>query len=195
MVKNNNNEAENDSLLYAFVFVNVSKTRAFGALDELQQLPGVGLATTLAGGFDVALLVKTDSATALGNFVVDEVRQVNGVVSTLTNVIISAFVPLVWPLHTSQDNDDQLIDAIVLVKTEGDRALRVRNEIKRFDEVGLVAAVTGEYDLILWVRAESIKEMGNFVVETIRGIEGVADTVSYIVYSDFSPKKWPLSEK
>jgi DNA-binding Lrp family transcriptional regulator len=54
--------------------------------------------------------------------------------------------------------------------------------IARFPEVQEVHLITGDWDIIVKVRAESVESLGNFVIDKLRTVEGVKKTLSLLVY-------------
>lgn len=53
-------------------------------------------------------------------------------------------------------------------------------EIAMLDNVEEVHLITGEWDILLKVRGSSIKEIGDLVIDKIRGMHGVARTLTCV---------------
>ena len=58
----------------------------------------------------------------------------------------------------------------------------VAEEIARFPEVQEVHIITGDWDLLVKLRAESVDAVGKFVVDKLRLIEGLEKTLTCMVF-------------
>ena len=58
----------------------------------------------------------------------------------------------------------------------------VAEEIARFPEVQEVHIVTGDYDLLVKLRAENVDAIGKFVVDKLRRIKGLEKTLTCMVF-------------
>jgi len=58
----------------------------------------------------------------------------------------------------------------------------VAEEISRFPEVQEVHIVTGDYDLLVKLRAENVDAIGKFVVDKLRRIKGLEKTLTCMVF-------------
>ncbi len=72
----------------------------------------------------------------------------------------------------------------------------VSREIALFPEVQEVHIITGDWDLLIKLRAEAVKTVGNFVVDKLRLIDGLEKTLTCMVFETvkettkiFLPKK------
>ncbi|MCC6024074.1 MAG: Lrp/AsnC family transcriptional regulator, partial [Thaumarchaeota archaeon] len=54
------------------------------------------------------------------------------------------------------------------------------HEIAMLDNVEEVHLITGEWDILLKVRGSSIKEIGDLVIDKLRGMRGVARTLTCV---------------
>ncbi|MCL6091194.1 MAG: Lrp/AsnC family transcriptional regulator [Candidatus Thermoplasmatota archaeon] len=60
---------------------------------------------------------------------------------------------------------------------------QLADKISKFREVEEVYIVTGEWDMLVKVRLQSVEEVGNFVLDKLRGIRGVEKTETIAVFS------------
>ncbi len=60
----------------------------------------------------------------------------------------------------------------------------LKRKLKGFAEVERVLALTGDVDLILFVRVASIKELDQFLVKKLRYIAGIVKTTTQIVLEE-----------
>ena len=76
--------------------------------------------------------------------------------------------------------------ASVSYRTKGDDApvsqRTVAEEIARFPEVQEVHIITGDWDLLVKLRAESVDAVGKFVVDKLRLIKGLEKTLTCMVF-------------
>ena len=57
----------------------------------------------------------------------------------------------------------------------------VLERVSDFDEVIFAASATGVFDLLVWVEAKSLDDLGSFLVEYVGKVPGVLRTESFIV--------------
>jgi DNA-binding Lrp family transcriptional regulator len=70
------------------------------------------------------------------------------------------------------------VGAYILIQTGVGRASDVAAEVRTLPGVLSVDAVTGPYDVIARVEADSIDELGRFVVRRMQPIDGVTRTLT-----------------
>jgi len=58
----------------------------------------------------------------------------------------------------------------------------VAEEIAKFPEVQEVHIITGDWDLLIKLRAESVESIGKFVVDKLRLIQGLEKTLTCMVF-------------
>ncbi len=58
----------------------------------------------------------------------------------------------------------------------------VAEEIARFPEVQEVYIITGDWDLLVKLRAENVNEVGKFVVDKLRLIKGLEKTLTCMIF-------------
>ncbi len=73
------------------------------------------------------------------------------------------------------------ISAYVFVDCTQGRALDVAKKLSTVDGVASCHAVTGPVDVIAFIEAPDITEIGKFIVEKIQSVEGVLRTSTNIV--------------
>ena len=73
------------------------------------------------------------------------------------------------------------ISAFVLVDVIGDHAKSAFKTITRIPGVKHVYAVTGPYDLIVDIKAETLEELNELVLSRMRSVDGVRKTTTTIV--------------
>ncbi len=70
------------------------------------------------------------------------------------------------------------VSAYILIQTEVGKAAAVANEVR--DIPGVIAAddVTGPYDVVVRVEAESMDELGRLVVSRVQMLGGITKTTT-----------------
>ena len=68
--------------------------------------------------------------------------------------------------------------AFLLIETVVGRIKEVDTGLRRLKEVKSVDAVTGPYDIIAVVEAETLNEIGDLVTEKIHPVNGISRTVT-----------------
>jgi DNA-binding Lrp family transcriptional regulator len=87
------------------------------------------------------------------------------------NLSTAAFILAQVSYNTVKDNQDVPI-------TQRD----VAEEIARFPEVQEVHIITGDWDLLVKLRAENVDAVGKFVVDKLRRIKGLEKTLTCMVF-------------
>ncbi len=75
--------------------------------------------------------------------------------------------------------------ASVSYRTKDDTPITQRDvaeEIARFPEVQEVHIITGDWDLLVKLRAENVEAVGKFVVDKLRNIKGLDKTLTCMVF-------------
>jgi DNA-binding Lrp family transcriptional regulator len=71
-----------------------------------------------------------------------------------------------------------MVEAIVLVQAKVGRSSAVAQSVGELEGVTEAYVVTGPYDVIVRVEADSLDELGRMVVSRIQAVEGVTRTLT-----------------
>ncbi len=71
-----------------------------------------------------------------------------------------------------------MVRAYVLIQTDSGKAADVANGIRAIGGVMSTEAVTGPYDVIVFVEAEDVDALGQLVVTAIQPVEGIVRTLT-----------------
>ncbi|KXA90647.1 hypothetical protein AKJ62_00325 [candidate division MSBL1 archaeon SCGC-AAA259D14] len=74
-----------------------------------------------------------------------------------------------------------MVDAYILISAEPGTARDIFEKVKELDLVKSVEAVTGSYDLVAKIRADSLEKLTETVFSKIRGLKGVTSTSTLTV--------------
>jgi Lrp/AsnC family transcriptional regulator, regulator for asnA, asnC and gidA len=73
------------------------------------------------------------------------------------------------------------VTAIIIIQTESEKHENVEVELSKLEEVSEVYSISGEYDILIKVWAQSIEELNKIVNSKIRSVDGVEDLTEMIV--------------
>ncbi len=71
-----------------------------------------------------------------------------------------------------------MVRAYVLIQTDSGKAADVANGIRAIGGVMSTEAVTGPYDVIVFVEADDVDALGQLVVTAIQPVEGIVRTLT-----------------
>lgn len=74
-----------------------------------------------------------------------------------------------------------MVDAYILISTEPGTAREIFEKVKVLKSVKTVEAVTGSYDLVAKIEADSLETLTETVFSKIRGLSGVTSTSTLTV--------------
>ena len=74
-----------------------------------------------------------------------------------------------------------MVQAYILIQTDVGRAASVAEAIAALDGVALAEDVTGPYDVIARVEAQTVDELGKLVIARIQDVEGITRTLTCTV--------------
>ncbi len=73
------------------------------------------------------------------------------------------------------------ISAFVMIDVAGDHTKSAYKTITRIPRVKNVDAVTGPYDLVVRIEAETLEDLNELVLSRIRAVDGVIKTSTAII--------------
>ena len=71
-----------------------------------------------------------------------------------------------------------MVHAYIIIQTEVGKAAAVAAEISRISGVTSAEAVTGPYDVIALAEADTVDELGQFVVASVQNVQGITRTLT-----------------
>ena len=74
-----------------------------------------------------------------------------------------------------------VVQAYILIQTDVGKAAEVAAEIAEVKGVTLAEDVTGPYDVIARVEAQTVDELGKLVIARIQDVEGITRTLTCTV--------------
>ena len=73
------------------------------------------------------------------------------------------------------------MQAIVYIRTEPGKALKLLGAVKKISGVKVAFATTGRFDILARIEAEDLETLGNAVVGKIQGIPGIRYTETSLI--------------
>jgi DNA-binding Lrp family transcriptional regulator len=77
--------------------------------------------------------------------------------------------------------ESMAITAYLFIETTQGKARTIAREVSQISGVKTANSVTGPYDVIAYVEAESVNVLGDFIVSQIQSIPGVLRTLTNVV--------------
>jgi DNA-binding Lrp family transcriptional regulator len=85
-----------------------------------------------------------------------------------------------------QQNATAFIQATFSYRLAGEEKLLsqrdVAREVAKFEEVQEVHIITGDWDLLMKVKAQDVDAIGKFVVDKLRTVKGIEKTITCMVF-------------
>jgi DNA-binding Lrp family transcriptional regulator len=94
--------------------------------------------------------------------------------------------------------ENEKATALIEVKIspqEGDGYDRIARRIYDFDEVDSLYLMTGTYDLLVTVKADTMKDAAQFVYERLAALNGVTSTVTHFIMKKYKENGTVLVEE
>jgi len=73
------------------------------------------------------------------------------------------------------------VSAFIFIGVLGDHTKSVFKTLKRIEGIKSLYVITGSYDIIALVEAESLNELSDTVLSRLRSVDGVTKTVTNII--------------
>lgn len=85
------------SMVHACVLVKVSRRNFITrVLEEVASMPEVGLAVAITGDYDILLMIQATDTLKLGEFIIDSVENLTGVLTAVTMVAVTEMSVKSW---------------------------------------------------------------------------------------------------
>jgi len=78
---------------------------------------------------------------------------------------------------------DDMVEAYVLVQSEAGKAGQVTEDLRKIPDVTSAETVTGPYDLVVRIEADSVDLLGRLVVRRVQAVDGITRTLTCPVVS------------
>jgi len=83
----------------------------------------------------------------------------------------------------SEPLGDDMVEAYVLVQSEAGKAGQVTEDLRKIPDVTSAETVTGPYDLVVRIEADSVDLLGRLVVRRVQAVDGITRTLTCPVVS------------
>lgn len=123
------------------------------------------------------------------------IKEVSAAIEKLENdKVIVKYMAIINREKTSAEDAEALIEVKVVPK-RGLGYDDLAERIYRFPEVKSVYLMSGTYDLAVKVRAQSMKQISQFVFEKLAVLEGVSSTVTHFIMRKYKEQGVIFAEK
>lgn len=92
--------------------------------------------------------------------------------------------PKIYSIKSGEILRDKLAGALILIVTEIRTLRDVFREVKKLEEIDKAKMILGPYDIMVTVKDSTKEEIQNTLVNNIRDIDGVKQTVTNIYIED-----------
>lgn len=82
----------------------------------------------------------------------------------------------------------QPVASLIGVKMDFHEWRNIWEEIEQMDEVAYQALTTGEFDLMVLVRATRVEAIRDVILERLNAIEGIHSTTTFILFDESGPR-------
>jgi len=136
-------------------------------------------ADSTTGEFDIVTLIHADMMKTIYNFVVGALQAIEGITSTLTEVVA-------YDVDFMEERDEQENVKCYMMMTvdvgKVDKVLRALAELEDSTaQILKVACTTGHHDVIMRLEARDISSLYSFISKKVHSIEGITNTMTHIV--------------
>ncbi len=103
-----------------------------------------------------------------------------------------------WRPVINPDYDDSIVHAAIELRISPERDGgfdRLAQRISKFDQVDSCYLMSGAYDLLLFVRASSLRGVASFVYEKLATIAGVTSTATHFFLRTYKQQGYIISKE
>ncbi|MEM8549369.1 MAG: Lrp/AsnC family transcriptional regulator [Verrucomicrobiota bacterium] len=100
------------------------------------------------------------------------------------------------PILNPAIDDEEMVRAVIEVKLAPERDGgfdRVAERISKFDRVESCYLMSGAYDLLLVIRAETLKRIASFVFEKLATLDGVVSTATHFMLKPYKEQGYLIA--
>lgn len=127
----------------------------------------------VSGRFDAVLIIDYESTRKISDFVLGNVRQIQGVVNTETLITVKEV--------KNRDESTMPVRAIVMINTNPAKTNSIFDTLSKLSESDMTCMVTGPCDIALFLGTPSLGRLSQILLENVRTIEGVTNTETLLV--------------
>jgi len=178
-------------MIAAFILINVKTGMIDSVIEDIKKVVNRNskvntlYADSTTGKFDVFTMIEAKRMDDLHNFIVKDLQGVNGITSTITEVVTHE--------PTLQNKVKERADSLkcyILMTVEVGKINEVVTSLSKTasedSDVTRVACTTGEYDVIIRIESTDVPSLYSFISNTIHVIEGITSTMTHIVAREIS---------
>ena len=163
----------------AYVYLRVAPGEVPGVMNRLSTQNGVRRAVTVIGEWDVMALVEGADLSSIGQLVLSQLHQLEGVVRTYTAPVVPPDrIGIGWGMQAT--TPVPIGDAcFVHVRAQAGAVAGLVERLSESDEISGLAVLGGRYDLLVAI-PQPWEIASGIIIEQLHGLPGVVSTETLV---------------
>jgi DNA-binding Lrp family transcriptional regulator len=163
----------------AYVYLRVAPGKVPEVMNRLSTQNGVRRAVTVVGAWDVMALVEGGDLSAIGQLVLSNLHQIEGVLRTYTAPVVPPDrIGIGWGIQAT--TPVPIGDAcFVHVRAEAGAVAGLVERLSESDEISGLAVLGGRYDLLVAI-PQPWEIASGIIIEQLHGLPGVVSTETLV---------------
>jgi DNA-binding Lrp family transcriptional regulator len=163
----------------AYVYLRVAPGKVPEVMNRLSTQNGVRRAVTVVGAWDVMALVEGGDLSAIGQLVLSNLHQIEGVLRTYTAPVVPPDrIGIGWGMQAT--TPVPIGDAcFVHVRAEAGAVAGLVERLSESDEISGLAVLGGRYDLLVAI-PQPWEIASGIIIEQLHGLPGVVSTETLV---------------
>lgn len=159
----------------ALVMVDtVAGSSSNNIIKNILETPGVTSVNEVSGEFDAVAFIRTKSIKEL-NESVDLIREIKGVASTETRIILSEMY-----IKGKEEKTKNVQTMVMVISSTGYQTSKVAQALLKNPAIKKIYEISGKHDIVAFIETEDITELNNRLDE-LKKVRGVTKTITYVI--------------
>jgi DNA-binding Lrp family transcriptional regulator len=143
-------------------------------IKDILETPGVTSVKEISGEFDAVAFIKTKSIKEL-NESVDLIREIKGVASTETRIILSEMY-----IKREEEPQKDIQTMVMVTSSTRYQTSKVAEVLLKNPAVKKIYEISGKHDIVAIIETKDIAEL-NKRLDELKKVKGVTKTITYVV--------------
>jgi DNA-binding Lrp family transcriptional regulator len=172
----------------AYVYLQVAPGAIPDVMAQIASKNGVRRAVTVVGEWDVMALVEASDISAIGQLVLSQLHQIDGVQRTYTAPVVPPDrIGIGWGIQTT--TPVPIGDAcFVHVRAQAGSVAGLVERLSESEEISGLAVLGGRYDLLVAI-PQPWEVASGIVIEQLHGLPGVISTETLVAIRYEEPEE------
>jgi DNA-binding Lrp family transcriptional regulator len=172
----------------AYVYLQVAPGAIPNVMAQIASKNGVRRAVTVVGEWDVMALVEGSDVTAVGQVVLSQLHQIEGVQRTYTAPVVPPDrIGIGWGIQTT--TPVPIGDAcFVHVRAQAGAVAGLVERLSESEEISGLAVLGGRYDLLVAI-PQPWEVASGIVIEQLHGLPGIISTETLVAIRYEEPEE------